>query len=238
MLKSFLSALQFLTILPLGKPVADDRALSRSPLFFPAAGLVIGALIASFDAALSFLPLGPRSVLAVLSLAVLSGAIHLDGAADAADGLLSGKGRDEALRIMRDPRAGAMGVVTVVFIVLLKTAALNELASGRFPSLVFAALLGRSALTVTMSCFHYVRPSGLASRMAAPSRGYAAAAVVISAAIGGLFFGKKGVAAAVAVYAVVLALAWAVKRRIGGYTGDTLGLACEAAETAALLVVA
>ncbi len=86
MIRNLTAALRFLTILPLGKPA--DFPGHRMVPYFPLAGLILGLLLALIDAMLQHIfPLNIVSLIDVVFLAVVTGALHLDGLADTADGL-------------------------------------------------------------------------------------------------------------------------------------------------------
>ena len=115
------SAILFISILPAGKNVA------YSPLgmikFFPVVGLILGGGLLVFDQCIT--PLWSPFVVAVLDvvfLVIVTGAFHLDGLGDAADGLFSHRSKKRALEIMKDSRTGMMGLVAVVCILAIKTA--------------------------------------------------------------------------------------------------------------------
>ena len=111
----FFAALEFLTILRLRpRRNAGLREVARSLAWFPAVGLLLGALLLAFDRAASrALPLPSVDVLLVVGLVVLTGALHLDGLADAADGLFGGREPAQRLEIMRDVHAGTYAIVAV-----------------------------------------------------------------------------------------------------------------------------
>jgi len=104
------SAIQFLTIIPCGRG-HDFDARAALP-FFPLCGLLIGVLLVMVDAMATLV--WPRPVVAlldVIALAAISGALHLDGVADTADGLYGHREPEQALAIMKDSRIGAMGSI-------------------------------------------------------------------------------------------------------------------------------
>lgn len=70
-------------------------------------------------------------VLALLSMILITGAIHLDGFCDTADALYSRRPQEEKLKILKDPHCGAFAVIAVMVIVLLQTAGYSEI-FGRF----------------------------------------------------------------------------------------------------------
>ena len=103
-------AASFLTILPLSIESASEADVAASMGWFPLIGLLMGIAFAIEDRALA-LVLGHavRSAIVVLSMAALSGAVHLDGLADTADALGAGRDRTRALEILRDSRVGTFG---------------------------------------------------------------------------------------------------------------------------------
>src|SRR6266852_2906440 len=122
-------AVGFLTILP----IIDDRRASEDAVatsfeWFPLVGFILGLALCGEDVILSY-AFGQvmRSVLVVLSLIVISGAVHLDGLADTADALGAGRDRDRALEILQDSRIGTFGAIAIFFDLILKILALSTL---------------------------------------------------------------------------------------------------------------
>ncbi len=235
LLVPFCTALRFLTLLPISWRAAEDpQQFKRCLIFFPVVGALIGAIGCLGAWAVSlFLPPPVVAVLALIYLAFISGFLHLDGLADSADGLLSSRPREDCLRIMKDSRAGAMGVIAVVCLMLVKYSALSSMAPENFyPALFFMPLAGRSAILLTMARLPYARPEG---------------------GLGGLFYSQKSRKAAIAACFILLLLLTIVapaqlfivaiavlvtnlifgrwcRNQLGGATGDTLGAVCEITE--------
>nr|WP_321401822.1 adenosylcobinamide-GDP ribazoletransferase [uncultured Desulfobacter sp.] len=117
MTSSFLTDLRaclaFITILPTGKdPVYSPLGMIR---FFPVVGLIIGALLVITDVLASMFWSAPAAALVdLIFLVAVTGAFHLDGLGDTADGIFSHRGRERALEIMKDSRTGMMGLVAVI----------------------------------------------------------------------------------------------------------------------------
>src|SRR5579871_3238157 len=138
-------ALSFLTVLPVAIESASESDVAASMAWFPLVGLAMGILFALEDRALAFL-LGHavRSAIIVLSMAVLSGAIHLDGLADTADALGAGGDRIRALEVLRDSRIGTFGAIALFFDLGLKVLVLAGLSGRpRLTGLILAPMLGR-----------------------------------------------------------------------------------------------
>jgi adenosylcobinamide-GDP ribazoletransferase len=235
------AGLAFLTILPVPRGWCGERRdLERSRVWFPLIGLLIGLLVASCDAgATALLPVLPASVLTVLAMVAISGALHLDGLADTADGFLSARPRARILEIMRDSRVGPMGVLAIAGMLLLKVAAVASLApAARFGTVLLMPLAGRVAPVLLMSTLGYARENGLATAFQRKRGGFAPLLAMGSLVVAGYFAaGPAGVAAAAAAIGVTGLFALWCRAKIGGYTGDTLGAACELAEVAPALVV-
>ncbi len=107
------ACMAFITILPTGKnPVYSPVGMIR---FFPVVGLIIGALLVITDVLASMVWPAPAAALVdLIFLVAVTGAFHLDGLGDTADGIFSHRGRERALEIMKDSRTGMMGLVAVV----------------------------------------------------------------------------------------------------------------------------
>ena len=128
-MRLYFIALQFLTIIPLPFSVrCDERDLGRSMAVFPLVGLTLGGLLVGIDFVLGrIFPWEVTALLLVMLLAVVTGALHLDGLADVCDGLAARGGRERFLAVMKDSRVGAVGVVGLVLAILLKYEALVHL---------------------------------------------------------------------------------------------------------------
>ncbi|NPU85149.1 MAG: adenosylcobinamide-GDP ribazoletransferase [Syntrophaceae bacterium] len=241
-MKPLLAAFRFLTILPLGRRPDRPGELAGSILFFPPVGLFIGiAAMAADRVAMAFLPSLPAAVCTVLLLIAVSGGLHMDGLADTADGFGSARPREKVLEIMRDSRIGTMGVVAVVAAILLKVAFLDAVpVSLRSQAILLMPVAGRSALVWSMAWLPYARPEGgLATAfLAKGSPVHASWALVFLVACGAGTAGWAGLAAAAAILAVLTGWMAICRRRIGGFTGDTLGASCEMAEIVPVVVLA
>ena len=227
-------ALQFLTVVP---PVVRrspaTATLGSAEAFFPAVGLLLGLGLVAADALLrsSVAPM-VRDVVLVILLAVVTGALHLDGLIDTFDGVFGGRDPQTRLALMRDPRAGAFGVVAVACLLLLKVAALNGLPDHLRPTaLLLAPCLGRWAIVAATAWFPYARPEGLGRAFKDGIRRrhwlFAGASAAGAAA---WLAGGSGVVLFGASTALVALLGLALSRRLGGLTGDTYGALCEVIE--------
>ncbi|WP_030910299.1 adenosylcobinamide-GDP ribazoletransferase [Streptosporangium amethystogenes] len=159
-------AIGTLSVLPVRPGVVDRRAggvaMAMAPLVGTALGVVAG-LVLAVALWLGMTPL-PASVLAVAVLALLTRGLHLDGLADLADGLGSGKPAERALEIMKQSDIGPFGVVTLVCTLLLQVAALSELAYTGMGPIVLVTACAAGRLALTWACRAGIppaRPGGL-----------------------------------------------------------------------------
>jgi adenosylcobinamide-GDP ribazoletransferase len=231
------AAVRFLTIIPLAGTLGtaqDDLAC-----FFPVVGLIIGVL--SGGLTWIFYLILPPLTAAVFSTAVLaffSGALHLDGLADTADGFFSSRPKERILEIMRDSRIGAMGVIALVLVLVTKISCLAALVpNSAVKSVVLMPVIGRVCLVVMMAILPYVRPDGGLGSLFYTRTVKRVAYWSMPPSLGFVYWvtGTQGLFAAGLTFSVVLFFAAFCRNKIGGATGDTLGAACELAETCMVL---
>jgi adenosylcobinamide-GDP ribazoletransferase len=235
-------AAAFLTILPVSPTeAASPTDVAASFGWFPLIGFGLGLSLCAADRI--FAPLfdnGMRSLLIVLALTVLTGALHLDGLADTVDALGAGSDRDRVLQILRDSRIGTLGALALIFVVVIKVFALAEsTGSQRYAALYMAPGLGRWAMVAMASGLDYLRTEGAGATMLSRDRRrnlkVATVTTVIALVPIVMFHALRAcVIAAIA----TLALRSFYRRWIGGVTGDLIGAAGEIVETAVLLGVA
>jgi len=237
-----LAALEFLTRLRVRRtPIGEMSTVARAQAWFPAIGLLIGlALVAVDRLAMRALPETSIDVLIVIALVAVTGALHLDGLGDAADGLLGGYTPARRLEIMRDAHAGTYAVVAIVSVLALKFAGLAALPAGvRIEALLLAPCLARWALLVATVAFPYARVEGAGAgfRDAAWPWPIAGGTAIAGAATIALL-GPGGLYVAVFAAGVALGVGAFATRLAGGMTGDTYGATIEIGEAALLLFVA
>lgn len=234
-------AVAFLTRLPVpGAGGMDASSVGRASAFFPIAGALLGAtLVATRHALPPHLPEPLQAGLLLALLALLTGALHLDGLADTADGLGGGRTREDALRIMRDHAVGAYGASSLVLLLLVEAAALAALLRGAAADrwLLLALIVSRWAPLPLARALPYARPGGGLGAAATDHGGWAGLATATALALGAAaWVGWAGLAALGATGLLLLALGWRLRQRLGGVTGDTLGAAVVLTE--ALVLVA
>ena len=253
-MKGFHLALGFLTILPVRVSNVQPGDLGRAAGWFPVVGLLLGLVLSAahwllqrvFDPFLA-------GALVVALWAALTGGLHLDGLADCGDGLLAAATPERRLEIMRDPRLGAFGVLVLALFLILKV-----LAAGTLPALALfstqlkgwqpAAWLPVGPLVVAMVCGRWLilpmgrqrgaRPGGLGADFALGLRLPALLTAGVVLGVVALLGGPRAILAVLAAHGVAWLILQVARHRLGGVTGDILGLTVELSELAVLLVYA
>ncbi len=248
------AALSLFTVIPL-PPVLDwNKNTTRGALaLIPWVGGVIGAISAAVAALVIVTGAGPvlAAVIGMTCWIALTGGFHLDGVADTADGLASHKPAPEALAIMKQHDIGPMGVITLVLMLLINLACLVSPHFAGWAVLAvigFAPVVGRmAALEGTCSWVSAARKDGMGSMYIGTTTGLTflvnlVLVVIVSAGIGGLGLGWRGVLVfpVATIVSVGIAICWRryLCGRLGGMTGDTLGSTLELSTTIFLLVAA
>jgi adenosylcobinamide-GDP ribazoletransferase len=236
-LRLVLAAFQYFTRLPMPSWVGHSAAqLQGTARYFSLVGVLVGgvAALALWAGSLIFPP--PLPV--ILSTAVtifLTGAFHEDGLADTFDGLGGGATRERALEIMKDSRLGTFGMVALMLTLAIKVTALNALPVALVVFVVIAGhAFSRACAASLLFVSHYVG-SADHSRARPVAQQLTGGELVIAATIGvaPLFWcGIHAVAGAACALLVLFVLARWFIRRLGGFTGDTLGAAQQLTEIA------
>lgn len=234
-----LSALALLTRLP----VPDHHPQGAASAWaWPLVGAGLGLAAAALGAALMALGIGAGAAagFTLAAMAIATGALHEDGLADAADGLMGGRNRDRRLEIMKDSRIGSFGALALILITLVAWSALAQaLAAGtHWAALPAAAALSRAAMPALMAALPPARPGGLSATTGRPTAAVAGLAGAIALLTALLLCGVSALIAASLIGVIAALLGLAAKRLIGGQTGDILGAAQQVSFAAALSLFA
>jgi cobalamin 5'-phosphate synthase/cobalamin synthase len=240
-MKGLLVATAFLTRVPV-RVDAYGRDVGDAARWFPLVGAALGALGALLARGFLEVPNLPVSLQALLLVSLgawVTGAIHLDGLADTADGFGGGQARDDVLRIMRDPRIGSFGALALILIMGIKVAAIAALLDRRAATraLIAAATLSRWTIVALGAWLPYARPEGGLGQAVAgpPERGRLLWATASTAAVVALVAGWHAFVLGALAAGMTALVGGIARRRIGGVTGDVFGAAVELTETAVLI---
>ncbi|MBF0233366.1 MAG: adenosylcobinamide-GDP ribazoletransferase [Desulfamplus sp.] len=234
------SAIMFITILPAGKDILfSPVGMIR---FFPIVGLMLGALLVAADTMASmFWPASVVALMDVLILVVLTGAFHLDGLGDAADGLFSHRSKERALEIMKDSRTGMMGLIAIFCSLALKIAGIYciKTVCSSFETVLILFILpsySRTSMLFGIRYFKYGREMGTGhdlfeKRLPFTDFIFVALPVILSLCLG---FRALILNAAFALSVFLILLFY--KKKMGCITGDMLGAMCETTESFLFLI--
>lgn len=236
------AAVAFLTRVPVGRWVALDGAdVGRAAVLFPVVGAGVGALGGLVAVGLEGpLPALVGGAIGIATVALVTGALHLDALADTADAL-GGVDRAQSLAIMRDSRVGSYGATALALVLLVEVASLGGLAAQGDAGAAFAAAGALSrAVSPPLACLlPYARDdegpgSVLSGRVSA---GGSAMAAALGAGGAVALLGWDGAVATGAAALVALGAGIGCRSWLGGVTGDTLGAATQITEAVVLVVV-
>ena len=232
-LKSFITAIRTLTILPVPGSEAERPVDSLS--FFPLVGELIGGavLLVAWLMAAKLGWVAGAAWSGVLVMVCLTRALHLDGLGDVVDAFFGAQARERRLEIMKDPHVGAFGAAAIFLALLCKVVALERLcATGHFGWIVLPAVLSRTVMALVITRLPYARAEGGKAQGffagARPAHFWMAGALAILLCF--LHAGHIGLFAAAAALALGLLMIRWMKRNFGGATGDLLGWAGETTE--------
>jgi adenosylcobinamide-GDP ribazoletransferase len=236
-LAALAAAVQFLTVMPpLVRRPFTPQELGGAVGWFPAAGLLLGGLLAGLDWCLAWaFPPGVTAALVLAAWVLCTGALHLDGFLDSCDGLFGGHTPEARLRIMRDERAGAFAVIGGILLLLLKFAALAG-NPNRLVALIVAPVIGRWGMAVAVVGFPYGRAEGLGRAMKDHAGWVQVALASVSALAVALPVGVRALLALPLAGALTWVAGRFVLRRLQGLTGDIYGALCELMEAVVLLL--
>lgn len=234
-MRRFILAVQFLTRIPTPQ-VRDfrDEDLTRSAVYHPLVGILIGLLLA-----LPLWGLDDRPWLAaVLALAMwtwVTGALHLDGLGDVADALGAAH-RDPArfLAVLKDPHIGVFGAVALMMQLIVKLVLLAELAdAGAWLGIVLLPAWARWGTLWWSRRLPPIQQAGMAERF---SWKLGMGAVWVWAGV--LLLPSLWLAPPLGMALLLVPLVSAYwKRRLGGISGDCLGASIEVMESLLLLAL-
>ena len=247
LLRRLVLALQFLTRIPIRANLdIGPGEMGGSFAFYPLVGALVGALAAlpAWGAYVLTSSALAAAAFLVLAMLLLTGGFHIDGLGDAADGLYAGRGdRERTLAVMKDSRVGAMAVMAIAVDLLLRAA----LASGLTPdprgwylgAIAACFACGRLGIVTAAACSRPASAAGLSgSLLGEVGWKQWLPALLIAAAVTLPLLGVwRGLACLALSQVVPLLASWRFTKRLGGLTGDLLGLVNEICELGCLFVL-
>ena len=231
-----LLAFQFMTRIPISGLPRERHALAQAAKFFPVVGLGIGLIAVAIQRALAA-RVQPQvlTLVLIIYLVLITGALHEDGLADAADGFGGGWTKEKILLIMRDSRIGSFGAVAITLSLLSRFILINSTSPARLPGFLVAS---------SVLCRWTALPLGFWLPYAREDKGLGGAVagqMPLSSLLWGTGFAVVSVVAALGsgslspwliTLLVTAASGLYFKRHIQGITGDCFGATNQITEIA------
>ncbi|WP_174734606.1 adenosylcobinamide-GDP ribazoletransferase [Mesobacillus harenae] len=244
-LKGLLINLQFFTTIPIPFALPMDEGHIRKAIkTFPLLGLFQGAIYAFL--LFMLIEWSPFSNLTAaffvwLAAILLTGGIHLDGWIDASDAFFSYRDQEKRLEIMKDPRTGAFGVLSVIVLLAAKFLFIYETIQMLEPLtyifIVFIPFFSKMVMGALLVRVKAAKKEGLGSLFKKAAKKYtlvifpiylmiilAAAALLSLQTLSGI------VCFIVVSFLLLLILQKKIIHWFGGLTGDVLGASSEGTE--------
>ncbi len=238
-LKRFLLTLGFMTRIPVNVDLGEvkDEDMHKGFLYYPVVGLVIGLVdLAVYLLVCLILPEVYGIIFALLANFFVTGAFHLDGLSDTADGIYSARTKERMLEIMKDSRIGTNGGIAMCFDILLKFVGLS-CCDMKALMILMMPVAGKMIQGAIVYKAIYPRETGI---------GIYVGTVSLGTVIGTMIFGVLAMTVAfswwgIVMFAVLFLLAYLfrvyITGKIGGITGDVMGAGSELAEIFLLMLV-
>jgi adenosylcobinamide-GDP ribazoletransferase len=218
-------------------PIAfKPDSLSRATKFFPLVGLVVGSGAVVLQKLLRF-HMNPSllALVVLIYLVLITGSLHEDGLADAADGFGGGRSREQILAIFRDSRIGSYGATALVLSLLARYLLLASLPLEHFAAYVISSqvLCRWSSLPLSYFLSPAREQDGQGARIAKLTS--------LASLIFGSIFGlavvttalrRSAAAPVLVVIFIVVMSGWFYARELGGVTGDCFGATSQLTEIA------
>lgn len=237
-LTGFISAVQFLTIIPL-KGHHDFDARNSLP-YYPICGLLIGIILMAVHLITRlFWPVQVVALLDVIALALITGALHLDGLADSADGLYGQRDSKQALAIMKDSRIGPMGSVCIILCLAAKWVGLSQFGGYGYMWIVLVPAYARASVLFGIWALPYGRPDGgtghaFFDKPIEFNDFFGIAPLVFLS----FFIGWGFILLNLSFSLIIFVTLWWYKKKINCITGDMLGAMIEVSEAGLFIVAA
>lgn len=231
-MKGLVTALRFMTRLPVPQVPVDAVSFAASMRWFPTAGIAVGTAVAAAFHLGAYVDPWIAALASLIAWVWVTGALHLDGLSDLADAKgAAHQDRDRLLAVMADPHIGSFGVIALVLQLIAKLVLLQLLPPAQWPALLLVPAVARVGPLVWTRWLPQLH-AGLADRFTGVVRRsdiavYVAAWAAICWLVPAL------------IVAPLLIVGWWLwlKRALGGVSGDCHGAGIELVETGLLAAV-
>ena len=238
-LKRFLLTIGFMTRIPVNVDLGEvkDEDMHKGFLYFPVVGLVIGLIdMAVYLLTVQVLPEIYGVLFAMLANLFVTGAFHLDGLSDTADGIYSARTRERMLEIMKDSRIGTNGAIAMCFDLALQFAGIWY-CSPRPLIILLLPLAGKMVQGAIVYKAVYPREKGIGIYVGTIDGGTVIGTVILALIPMVLAFSLWGIVIFGVLYLLAYLFRVYITGKIGGITGDVMGAGTELAQIAFPMLV-
>ncbi|WP_414731930.1 adenosylcobinamide-GDP ribazoletransferase [Acetobacterium carbinolicum] len=238
-MRKILIAISFFTRIPIKLKDVSSEEFYDAMILIPLVGVFIGLILFVASIVFSFIHFVQlQALLMVIAYIWLTGGLHLDGFADTTDALFSARDREKMMEIMKDSRLGAFGAIGLILIILTNWMSYTIILPEHSTAILIIPVFGRVA-AIMSTCFSTYAPGGggLGKRFVEMTRlHHFIIYLVLLLGYTTLILGLPGLLTAV----ICLLPAWLLMKnlqhKIGGMTGDTIGMTIELNQTFFMVV--
>ena len=211
--------------------------------------MIIGTIQASSWLLLSLIgwPLESLPFIALAIGAFMTGGIHLDGLVDTADGIAAGS--KKAIQAMKDSRAGAIGVLSLIIILGVQFSSLIKINNYAPLALPISLFIGRCAPIWAIGKFPYIQEEGRSNFHKQNWAGFTEeikpsliiGLIIISSLLLSPISSKIILITLASCLISIIPIFWfgeIIYKKIGGHSGDTYGALVVLVETCLLIIMA
>ncbi len=239
-MRKLLIAISFFTRIPIQlKDVTEDE-FYKSMILIPFVGVFIGVILFIASFFLSFLHFAELQAIFLMIIYIwLTGGLHLDGFSDTIDGLFSARDQQKMMEIMKDSRLGAFGAIGLILLILTNWIGFKIVLSHYPSALLVIPVFGRTTAIMSTCFCHYAKGGGGLGRrfveMTKPKHliGYSVFLLIFAT----ITLGLVGLLVTGLSYIPALLLMVYLQKKIGGMTGDTIGMTIELNQTFFILIL-
>ncbi|MGD9473810.1 MAG: adenosylcobinamide-GDP ribazoletransferase [Eubacteriaceae bacterium] len=233
-MRKLLIAISFYTRIPIKLKDVSEEEFYNSMILMPFVGVFIGVVLYALSFLFSLIHFKElEALLLMITYIWLTGGLHLDGFADTTDALFSSRDREKMMVIMKDSRLGAFGAIGLILLLLTNWMAMTLVISQYAQALLVMPLFGRTAAIMsTCFCSYAQGGGGLGKRLVEMTKPIHFIEYFVMLLIyATLMTGIAGLLVVMLSYIPSILLMLNLQKRIGGMTGDTIGMTIELNQT-------
>ncbi len=237
-MKRLILLIQFLTRIPININLDVTREdLSKSIIYFPIVGYIIGIILAVFyKVSIFYFDKIIISFLIVTFEIVITGGLHIDGLSDTVDGIYSGRKKEKIIEIMKDPNVGTFGVLSIIILVIFKFLLIYKINNNLFIVLLIMPVFSRFCSVLSSRIGKYSKEDGLGNIFIGQVSNFQLfISFILTLPL--LYFNFLLYFAFIINIVFTILFVKYISKKIDGITGDTLGAIVEINEVLFLMII-